>query len=131
MINHSACLNGTIKSRSPCQIVTGILIFSVLNPQSLQNNKLSSIYPSIPLFSALLILLAQIFACPCSFNAFTSISGTNPPKAPANSSSVIVIQGVALTSAHFLRAVSPCKVTFLCSIFSGPISEIESRSGSP
>ena len=35
--------DGTIKSRLPCQIVTGILILSGLNPQSSQNNKLSSI----------------------------------------------------------------------------------------
>ena len=27
LINHSACLNGTIRSRSPCQIVTGIDMF--------------------------------------------------------------------------------------------------------
>ena len=60
--SHSPCAKGTMRSRSPCQTVTGVEISATPTPQWLQKDKSSTIHPSHPIVTPRRLLALEDYS---------------------------------------------------------------------
>ena len=120
------CAKGTIRSCSPCQMLTGTVIAARSKPHGRTNARSSSCQPAMPFSHRLAEASRRSSSASSPVSTCLSTSGTRPPRAAATSGPATERSCSCSLSRYGVRASEPCTARPNSSMFSGPMPAVTS-----